>query len=75
VERRVEDGHVRHVRQCCSRDLDRLHRGFHVQRRELDEVGQFVNDSVVDQGRRRKALTAVDDAMADGGDGWDVFER
>ena len=68
VERRVEDGDVRHAGQRLPGGGDRRERRAVVQRRELDELLERARPPVVDQDGRDEARAAVDDAVGDGVD-------
>ena len=65
---RVEDGHVRNVRERGTRLLDGCKRRTVVQRRQLGHGGELALDRVVDHDRLAEALAAVDDAVRDGPD-------
>jgi hypothetical protein len=74
VKRRVEDSHVRDIRQDPPRLGDRCDRRRVVQRRQLDQLFEPCLQRVVDQ-RRLAERAPVDDAMRDGIDGGCGFER
>ena len=67
MEGRVEDRHVRHVREHAPGFADRLQRGHVVQRRELREPFERAQHVVVDQHRLTETGAAVHDAMGDRG--------
>ena len=67
MERRVEDGHLRHGRERLAHLLDRGERRRVLQRRERRELGDRAHDLLVDHDRVETALAAVDDAVPDPG--------
>ena len=68
MERGVEDGDMRHVRQRAPRVVDASQRRRVVQRREWDERLDLGENVVVDDDRLTKARAAVHDTMRDGVD-------
>jgi hypothetical protein len=80
VESGVKDGDVRAVWQCGASSLDRLQSRPIMERSEFGDLGELSDDVVVDDDGLEEARTAVDDAMADGGnlvftDGVQRFDR
>jgi len=65
MEGRVEDGHVRDVRQRAARALDLRQRRPVVERREVGESSELALDLVVDHDRLAEPLPAVDDPVRD----------
>ena len=64
VERGVEDGDLRHVREEPPRDPQTFEVGRVVQRRERDQLLDGGQHVVVHERRLREAVAAVDDAVA-----------
>jgi hypothetical protein len=75
VEGRVEDRDVRHAGQRRSRGLDRGDRRCVVQRGEVDELAELVDDRVIEERRLDEAAAAVDDAVPDRSDRRCLVER
>jgi hypothetical protein len=65
VERRVEDGDVRNVRERGAGVVDPAQRRVVVQRRDRTQLLDPADDVVVDPRRLDEARAAVDDAVAD----------
>jgi hypothetical protein len=65
VERRVEDGDVRNVRERSAGVVDPAQRCVVVQRRDRTQLLDPADDVVVDPRRLDEARAAVDDAVAD----------
>jgi hypothetical protein len=65
MERRVEDGDVRHVRKRGAGVADPAQRRVIVQGRDRAQVLDPADDAVVDPRRLDEARAAVDDAVAD----------
>jgi hypothetical protein len=65
VERRVEDGDVRNVRERSAGVVDPAQRRVVVQRRDRTQLLDPADDVVVDPRRLDEARAAVDDAVAD----------
>jgi hypothetical protein len=68
VERRVEDGDVRDIGERRPRPLESVERRSVVERSKIRELAERRRDRLVDDDGLTKALAAVDDAVADGGD-------
>jgi hypothetical protein len=65
VERGVEHGHVRDVREPAARFFQRCECGPVVERRKLRERFELGANGVVDDHGLAKALPAVDDPVSD----------
>jgi hypothetical protein len=65
VEGGIEDGDVRNVRQRVPRVGQRLQRRSIVERRELTQPVELVDDLVVDDDRLAEDRAAVDDPVRD----------
>ena len=74
MEGGVEAGHLRHLRQRASHELERTQRLRLMQRREIRERLDSPNDVVVDHHRLDELRSAVDDAKPDRVDAADVAE-
>jgi hypothetical protein len=74
VERRVEDGHVRHVGQRLACAADLLQRPRVVERRERLELLDRLLHRGVDERRRREPPAAVDDAVPHGVRAHEAFD-
>ena len=66
VERGVEARDVRQIRKLCPRRADTRKAGFVVERRELGECVDVVDDVRVDHNRFDELRTAMDDSVPDG---------